>query len=87
MHTWQSNNGTAWLAGGSADQLIVMTGAGTAYDITPDDLIAGREDASVNTGYGFGFYGTDFYGQPRTVTSSSIPQELRLGSWIISGKI
>lgn len=75
MHTWQSNNGTAWLAGGSADQLVAMTGAGTAYDLTPDDLTAGREDASVNTGYGFGFYGTDFYGQPRQVTSSSIPQE------------
>jgi hypothetical protein len=75
MHTWQSNNGTAWMAGGSFDQLIAMTGAGTAYDLTPDDLAAGRSDASVNTGYGFGFYGTDFYGQPRQVTSSSIPQE------------
>ena len=75
MHTWQSNNGTAWMAGGSHNQLIAMTGAGTAYDLTPDDLAAGRQDASVNTGYGFGFYGTDFYGQPRTVTSSSIPQE------------
>ena len=75
MHTWQSNNGTAWLAAGSADQIVAMTGAGTAYDLTPDDLTAGREDASVNTGYGFGFYGTDFYGQPRQVTSSSIPQE------------
>ena len=75
MHTWQSNNGTAWLAAGSSDQIVAMTGAGTAYDLTPDDLAAGREDASVNTGYGFGFYGTDFYGQPRQVTSSSIPQE------------
>lgn len=75
MHTWQSNNGTAWLAGGSFNQLIAMTGAGTAYDLTPDDLAAGRADASVNTGYGFGFYGTEFYGQPRTVSSSSIPQE------------
>lgn len=75
MHTWQSNNGTAWLAAGSSDQIVAMTGAGTAYDLTPDDLTAGREDASVNTGYGFGFYGTDFYGQPRQVTSSSIPQE------------
>ncbi|MAY05555.1 MAG: hypothetical protein CMB25_08190 [Euryarchaeota archaeon] len=75
MHAWQSNNGTAWVAGGSHDQLVAMTGAGTAYDLTPDDLTAGRSDASVNTGYGFGFYGTDFYGQPRQVTSSSIPQE------------
>ena len=27
MHSWQSNNGTAWLAGGSHKQLIAMTGA------------------------------------------------------------
>ena len=75
MHAWQTNDGTAYLAAGSSNQLIAMTGAGTAYDLTPDDLTAGREDASVNTGYGFGFYGTGFYGQPREVTSSSIPQE------------
>ena len=75
MHSWQSNNGTAWLAGGSHDQLIAMTGAGVCYDLTPDDLASGREDAAVNTGYGFGFYGTGYYGQPRPVTSDSIPQE------------
>ena len=62
-------------AGGSHDQLIAMTGAGICYDITPDDLAAGREDAAVNTGYGFGFYGTGYYGQPRSVTSDSVPQE------------
>ena len=38
MHAWQDNGGTAWLAGGSFDELVVMTGAGIAYDITPDDL-------------------------------------------------
>lgn len=75
MHSWQSNDGTAWVAGGSHDQLIAMTGAGICYDITPDDLAAGREDAAVNTGYGFGFYGTGYFGQPRAVTSDSVPQE------------
>ena len=75
MHSWQSNDGTAWVAGGSHDQLIAMTGAGICYDLTPDDLAAGREDAAVNTGYGFGFYGTGYFGQPRAVTSDSVPQE------------
>ena len=75
MHSWQSNDGTAWVAGGSHDQLIAMTGAGICYDLTPDDLAAGREDAAVNTGYGFGFYGTGYFGQPRSVTSDSVPQE------------
>ncbi len=75
MHSWQSNNGTAWLAGGSYNELKVMTGAGIAYDITPDDLATGRESAAVNTGYGFGYYGQDYYGNPRPVNSGSVPQE------------
>ena len=75
MHAWQDNNGTAWLAGGSFDELVVMTGAGVAYDITPDDLASGRENAAVNTGYGFQYYGQDYYGNPRPVNSDSIPQE------------
>ena len=75
MHAWQDNNGTAWLAGGSFDELVVMTGAGIAYDITPDDLAGGRESAAVNTGYGFQYYGQDYYGNPRPVNSDSIPQE------------
>ena len=75
MHAWQDNNGTAWLAGGSFDELVVMTGAGVAYDITPDDLAGGRESAAVNTGYGFQYYGQDYYGNPRPVNSDSIPQE------------
>ena len=75
MHAWQDNGGTAWLAGGSFDELVVMTGAGIAYDITPDDLASGRESAAVNTGYGFQYYGQDYYGNPRPVNSDSIPQE------------
>lgn len=74
MHTWQSLNNTAYLAGGSHDQLVVMTGGGTLYDITPTDLAAGREDADVNTGYGGLFYGYGRYGQPRQETQASIPQ-------------
>lgn len=75
MLTWQTNTGQAYIAGGSYDQLIAMTGGGVTYDLTPDDLAAGREDAIVNTGYGSGFYGVGYYGQPIAVTSSTIPQE------------
>ena len=75
MHSWQANDGSAWVAGGSHDQLIGMTGGGVCYDLTPDDLASGRESAAINTGYGFGFYGTGYYGNPRPVTSDSIPQE------------
>lgn len=80
MHTWQSNGGTAWVAGGSANSVVVMTGAGVAYELTPDDLPVGRVDANVSTGYGYNYYGTGTYGQPRPVTSDSIPEECTV--WI-----
>jgi len=75
MHTWETNAGNAWLAGGSHDALVVMTGGGTLTDITPTDLATGREDAATNTGYGGGFYGYGFYGQPIQASENSVPQE------------
>ena len=81
MHTWQSNGGTAWVAGGSANSIVVMTGAGVAYELTPDDLPVGRVDANVSTGYGYNYYGTGTYGQPRPVTSDSIPEECTV--WVL----
>ena len=65
MHSWEANDGTAWLAGGSHTELSVMTGSNTVYDIAPSDLATGRADAEVEAGYGYGFYGTGFYGTPR----------------------
>ena len=65
MHSWEANDGTAWLAGGSHTELSVMTGSNTVHDVAPSDLATGRADAEVETGYGYGFYGTSFYGQPR----------------------
>jgi len=65
MHTWEALSGTARLAGGSHSELVIMTGNGTTTDITPTDLATGREDAEVETGYGYGFYGDGYYGTPR----------------------
>jgi len=65
MHTWEALDGTAWVAGGSSNELKVATGAGTIYDITPSDLTAGIVDAQIKTGYGNTYYGTGFYGQSR----------------------
>ena len=75
MHTWEALNATAWVAGGSHDQLTVMTGAGTLYDITPHDLATGREDAAVGSGYGSGFFGVGYYGTPIQQLSGSVPEE------------
>tara|TARA_R100000951_G_scaffold91029_2_gene79346 strand:- start:63 stop:1547 length:1485 start_codon:yes stop_codon:yes gene_type:complete len=65
MHAWEVNNGTAYVVGGSHTELNVMTGSNTVTDVAPSDLATGRADAEVETGYGFGFYGTGYYGQPR----------------------
>ena len=65
MHAWEANNQTAWVAGGSFTKLNAMTGANILADITPADLVEGRKDAEVETGYGYGFYGTSLFGQPR----------------------
>lgn len=75
MHTWETNNGSAWIAGGSYSELKVMTGAGVVTDITPSDLATGREDAAVNTGYSGGYYGVGLYGQPIASNASSVPLE------------
>jgi len=65
MHAWEDNDGTAWLAAGSHSELKVMTGSNTVTDVAPSDLATGRADAEIETGYGYGFYGTGYYGQPR----------------------
>jgi len=69
-HAWESNNGTAYFAAGSYNELTAMTGAGTAYNITPSTMSAGREDAAQNLGFGGGFYGTGYFGTQRPATGT-----------------
>jgi hypothetical protein len=75
MHSWETNSGDAYLAGGSYNELKAMIGSGTIYDITPTDLTAGRENAEVGTGYGDGFYGSGYYGQPIQQNINAVPLE------------
>mgnify|MGYP001403897223 FL=1 len=72
MHTWESNNGTRYVAAGSYNELFAVVSGGTAYDIAPTDLAAGSESASVNIGYGYGFYGSGTYGTPRPDTGNLV---------------
>ena len=75
MHTWEANNGTAYMAGGSYNELVVMTGNNTTYNIAPTDLTAGRESAEIETGFGYGFFGNGFFGQPIQQGSNAVPEE------------
>lgn len=75
MHTWEANNGSAWMAGGTHSELKVMTGAGIVTDVTPTDLATGRKDAEVETGYGYGFYGVGYYGTPIQQLAGAVPAE------------
>ena len=72
MHTWESNNGTRYVAAGSYNELFAVVSGGTAYNIAPTDLTAGLEDAAVNIGYGYGFYGAGAYGTPRPDTGNLV---------------
>lgn len=79
---WQDNNGDRWLAIGGFSELNVMNASGTIKAITPVGLTSGSESATVNSGYGGGFYGAEFYGAARTESSSlSEPTTWSLDTW------
>lgn len=61
---WQDNTGDRWVALGSHDALRAVSASGTISDITPVGFTSGLPDATVNTGYGGGFFGLGFYGVP-----------------------
>lgn len=63
---WRTNSGDRWVALGSASALWVVSGSNAATDITPAGLTSGNADATLNTGFGGGFFGAGFFGTPRT---------------------
>lgn len=80
---WVDNSQDRWLAVGTANKLMVMNAASETFDITPDDLAAGRIDAGVNTGYGGGLFGSYAYGvsRPEAAGSSLPPTTWFLDTW------
>ena len=73
MIAWEENDGLRQLAAGTYNSLYVINANGTATDITPTGLTAGRIDANINTAYGGGFYGNEEYGLPRADTETILP--------------
>ena len=70
---WRDIAGDRWYAAGSYAGLFVGLASNTITDITPASLVVGTADATVNTGYGGGFYGTAAYGIARPDTAAFQP--------------
>lgn len=66
MISWVDNSYESHIAIGTADKLYALNPGGNVYDITPAGFTAGNENATLNTGYGGIFYGTQAYGIGRT---------------------
>lgn len=67
---WRDNDGTLRMAAGTYDKLVYIGQQGDIVDISPASLVAGRVDASANTAFGGGLYGTGSFGTPRTATTT-----------------
>jgi len=65
IHSWQDNTAGRNMAAGAFDALYYVSSGGTVTDITPVGFTDGELNATVNTGYGGGLYGTGFYGTER----------------------
>ena len=72
MLSWISNNNSRYIAGGTYNKLYIWSAAGVRRDITPTSFTAGREDASVFTGFGGSAFGSFTYGTTRPTDSSRI---------------
>ena len=67
---WADNDGDQRFAAGTATKLWTVSASNTVTDITPAGITTGLEDATVETGYGYGFYGAGYYGTPRPDTGN-----------------
>ena len=63
MISWFDNASDSYLAGGTYNKLLYINPSSTVYDITPAALTSGDLNATLNTGYGGGFYGKSDYGR------------------------
>jgi hypothetical protein len=62
---WRDNNNNRRIGIGTHTHLYVMNEAGTVFDISPNDLVAGDPNAVLKIGYGYGTYGSSAYGVAR----------------------
>jgi hypothetical protein len=82
MIAWEDNNNTRRIALGTHNKLFTMTAGNFVRDVTPTGFVAGRVDATLNTGFGAGPYGSEEYGLPRQDTVAILPATVwSLDNW------
>lgn len=80
--TWSTDGAERRIGIGTHTGLYVQNSAGAVFDITPSAFVAGGADASFNTGFGGGPYGSGIYGAPRIDTGSPEPATVwTLDTW------
>lgn len=70
---WRDLSNDRWIASGSYEGLFVSSAGNSVYDISPASFVVGDKDATINMGYGGGFYGTSTYGTERPDTGAYAP--------------
>ena len=78
--TWRGNDSGKYMAIGTNTHLYASQG-GELYDITPNDLSAGREDTITGYGFGLGIFGNDEYGTERSTSTALDASTWSLDTW------
>lgn len=65
MHAWLDNSGDRHIALAAHSIIYHISASGTVTDITPGGFTSGTNIATVNRGYGGGFYDVGLYGTTR----------------------
>lgn len=77
---WRQNSAAVRVAIGCPDNLMIYSG-GALFDITPVGLAAGREDAFVGYGFGYGAYGVNNWGESATPSGTLLPTTWSFDTW------
>lgn len=82
LFVWRSAPDTRLIAAGTHTGLYSQNAAGAVTDITPSAFVSGEADASVNAGFGGGYFGSGTYGTPRIDTGNVLPASVwMLDNW------
>ena len=80
IHCWRENDLERRAAIGTHTHLYIYS-SGSVWDISPVDLVAGRENSISGFGYGYGVYGGGDYGEGRPPSGALDATTWSLDNW------